>query len=171
MVILVAGGTHTGKTLFAQQLLERYHFPTLSLDHLKMGLIRSGHCPLTPQSDDAEMTGYLWPIAREMVKTAIENKQNLIVEGCYIPFGYASSFPPEYQKDIRYVCLILSEEYINTHYDTIWYHASCIEQRLDDSDLSKDLLLEENRHNLAECRRHGLDHVLVEDRYEIDWEP
>ena len=43
MVILIAGGSHTGKTLLAQRLLERYHYPYLSIDHLKMGLIRSGH--------------------------------------------------------------------------------------------------------------------------------
>lgn len=44
MVILIAGETHTGKTLLAQKLLEAYRYPCLSLDHLKMGLIRSGQC-------------------------------------------------------------------------------------------------------------------------------
>ena len=44
MVILIAGETHTGKTLLAQKLMEAYHYPCLSLDHLKMGLIRSGRC-------------------------------------------------------------------------------------------------------------------------------
>ena len=70
MVILIAGGSHTGKTLLAQRLLERYHYPYLSIDHLKMGLIRSGQTRLTPE-DDRELTDYLWPIVREMVKTAI----------------------------------------------------------------------------------------------------
>ena len=46
-----------------------------------MGLIRSGNTVLTPEDDDA-LTDYLWPIVREIIKTAIENKQNLIVEGC-----------------------------------------------------------------------------------------
>ena len=69
MVILIAGGSHTGKTLLAQRLLERYHYPYLSIDHLKMGLIRSGQTALTPE-DDRELTDYLWPIVREMVKTA-----------------------------------------------------------------------------------------------------
>lgn len=82
MIILIAGASHTGKTALAQRLLEKYHFPYLSIDHLKMGLIRSGNTELTPMSDDADLTEYLWPIVCEMVKTAIENKQNLIVEGC-----------------------------------------------------------------------------------------
>ena len=107
MVILIAGGSHTGKTLLAQRLLERYHYPYLSIDHLKMGLIRSGQTRLTPE-DDRELTDYLWPIVREMVKTAIENRQNLIVEGCYIPFDWKESFSESYLAEIRYLCLVMS---------------------------------------------------------------
>lgn len=88
MIILIAGSTHAGKTLFAQKLLEVYSYPYLSIDHLKMGLIRSGRTSLTPESDGRLLTDYLWPVVREMIKTAIENKQNLIVEGCYIPFDF-----------------------------------------------------------------------------------
>ena len=88
MIILITGASHTGKTLLAQKLLEKYHYPYLSIDHLKMGLIRSKHTNLTPMSDDDKLTEYLWPIVAEMIKTAIENNQNLIVEGCYIPFDY-----------------------------------------------------------------------------------
>ena len=90
MVILIAGASHTGKTALAQKLLEKYRYPYLSIDHLKMGLIRSGQTELTPMSEDGELTTYLWPIVREMVKTAIENGQNLTVEGCYIPFDWAN---------------------------------------------------------------------------------
>jgi adenylate kinase family enzyme len=81
MIILIAGASHTGKTLLAQRMLEKYKYPYLSIDHLKMGLIRSGNTVLTPEDDDA-LTDSLWPIVREIIKTAIENKQNLIVEGC-----------------------------------------------------------------------------------------
>ena len=82
MIVLITGASHVGKTVLAQRLLEKYKYPYLSMDHLKMGLIRSGNTELTPISDDGAMTAYLWPIVREMIKTAIENKQNLIVEGC-----------------------------------------------------------------------------------------
>ena len=85
MIILITGASHTGKTVLAQKLLEKYNFPYLSIDHLKMGLIRSKNTDLTPMDDDEKLTEYLWPIVREMIKTAIENRQNLIVEGCYIP--------------------------------------------------------------------------------------
>ena len=71
MIILITGASHTGKTALAQKLLEKYHYPYLSIDHLKMGLIRSGQTALTPMDPDEVLTGYLWPIVREMVKTAI----------------------------------------------------------------------------------------------------
>ncbi len=94
MIVLITGASHTGKTLLAQKLLEKYKYPYVSIDHLKMGLIRSGYTKLTPE-DDNELTNYLWPIIREMMKTAIENKQNLIIEGHYIPFDWSKDFVPE----------------------------------------------------------------------------
>jgi adenylate kinase family enzyme len=97
MIIIITGASHTGKTLLAQRLLEKYKYPYMSIDHLKMGLIRSGNTKLTP-SDDKELTGYLWPIVSEMIKTAIENKQNLIVEGCYVPTDWRRSFAEEYLR-------------------------------------------------------------------------
>ena len=99
MIILITGASHTGKTVLAQKLLEKYKYPYLSIDHLKMGLIRSGNTKLTPMSDDKDLTAYLWPIVREMIKTAIENKQNLIIEGCYIPFDWQKAFDSEYQTE------------------------------------------------------------------------
>ena len=56
MIVLIAGASHTGKTLLAQRLLEKYKYPYLSIDHLKMGLIRSGNTELTPLSNDSELT-------------------------------------------------------------------------------------------------------------------
>ena len=119
MVILIAGASHVGKTAFAQKLLETYRYPYLSIDHLKMGLIRSGHTDLTPMSDDEALTAYLWPIVREMIKTAVENDQNLIVEGCYIPFDWRDSFTEDYAAQIRYLCLIMSERYIRNHFQEL----------------------------------------------------
>ena len=103
MIILITGASHTGKTVLAQRLLEKYKYPYLSIDHLKMGLIRSGNAELTPMSDDTELTEYLWPIVREIIKTAIENRQNLIIEGCYIPFDWKKEFSRSYLENIRYL--------------------------------------------------------------------
>lgn len=122
MIVLIAGASHTGKTLLAQRLLEKYKYPYLSIDHLKMGLIRSGNTELTPLSNDSELTEYLWPIVREMIKTAIENGQNLIIEGCYIPFDWKKDFSVDYLENIRFFCLVMSENYIRTHFNDICIH-------------------------------------------------
>ncbi len=168
MVILITGASHTGKTVLAQKLLERYHYPCLSLDLLKMGLIRSGQTALTPE-DDRELTGYLWPIVREMIKTAVENNQHLIIEGCYIPFGWEQDFDEAYRKEIRYVCLVLSQSYIEGHFDDIKLHASDIEQRQDDSYCTKELLLRDNAWYLQQCRLHGYTPLVVEESYQVDF--
>jgi len=166
MIILIAGATHTGKTVYAQRLLEKYQYPYLSIDHLKMGLIRSGQTELTPM-DDHKLTAYLWPIVREMVKTAIENRQNLIVEGCYIPFDWQKDFTGEYLEQIRYVCLVMSRAYIEKHFADIAGYARVIECRLDDSGLDQEELIAENRQNLAQCIAYGLPYVLIDHKYEV----
>lgn len=167
MIILIAGASHTGKTVLAQRLLEKYHYPYLSIDHLKMGLIRSGQTNLTPMDDD-KLTDYLWPILREMIKTAIENKQNLIVEGCYIPFDWEKDFSQEYRNHIRYCCLVMSRNYIENHFQDIRNYASTIEQRLDDSGLNPDDLIRENENALRLCRENGCNYILLDDFYCID---
>ena len=167
MVILIGGASHTGKTVLAQRLLEKYHYPYLSIDHLKMGLIRSANTDLTPMDDD-KLTDYLWPIVREMVKTAIENEQNLIVEGCYIPFDWQKNFTPNYLEKIRCHFLVMTPRYIQEHFDDIRRHACDLEQRLDDSNLNAEDLIRENEHNLTLCRSHGCPYVLIDDVYSIE---
>ena len=169
MILLISGASHTGKTALAQKLLEQYHYPYLSIDHLKMGLIRSGQTKLTPMDDD-KLTDYLWPIVREIIKTAVENHQNLIVEGCYIPFDWKKEFSADYLQEIRHVCLIFSERYIRNHFEDIKTYASVIERRLDDSDLFMEELIRDNRENLRQCRECGCQYILVDDRYEIDFD-
>ena len=157
-----------GKTALAQKLLEKYHYPYLSIDHLKMGLIRSGNTNLTPMSDDADLTAYLWPIVREMLKTAIENRQNLIVEGCYIPFDWEKDFEQEYLDHIKYYCLIMSERYIRNHFDDIKKYASVIENRLDDSWCTMESVLEDNREVLELAQKYEANYILIDDQYEIN---
>ena len=168
MIILITGASHTGKTALAQRLLKKYGYPYLSVDHLKMGLIRSGYTDLTPESSDDELTALLWPILREMIKTAIENRQNMIVEGCYIPFDWENSFDQVYLEQIRYYCLVMSEDYIRRHFGDIKRFANVIEQRLDDSDCTLVSALEANRVILQKCLKFGADYILIDSNYDIE---
>lgn len=170
MVILITGASHTGKTVLAQKLLEKYKFPYLSIDHLKMGLIRSGYTSLTPVSDDDKLTAYLWPIVMEIIKTAVENEQNLIVEGCYIPFCWKDDFEDCYLKYIRYICLIMSERYIREHYTEITGYAATIEKRGDDLDYTKENLIIDNNEALKNCQKYGLEYYLIDNQYSVNIE-
>ncbi|MBO5417469.1 MAG: adenylate kinase [Clostridia bacterium] len=168
MIILITGASHTGKTALAQKLLEKYKYPYLSIDHLKMGLIRSGNTELTTMSDDNDLTAYLWPIVREIVKTAIENRQNLIVEGCYIPFDWQKDFEKNYLENIRYYCLVMSERYIRNHFDDIKKYAGVIEDRLNDDWCTIESVLEDNAGVLKLAQEHKVNYILIDGRYEIN---
>ena len=165
MIILITGASHTGKTLLAQKMLEKYHYPYLSIDHLKMGLIRSGNTALTPEDDEA-LTGYLWPIIREIVRTAIENKQNLIIEGCYIPFHWRRDFDERYLPSIRFICLAMSERYIENHFSEIIGYESEIEARMIDADCTIDGLMEDNRSAVDGFQNAGEQVVMINSDYE-----
>lgn len=169
MIIIISGTTHTGKTNLAQKLLEKYKYPYLSVDHLKMGLIRSGNTLLTPYSSDEELSAYLWPIVSEMIKTAIENKQNLIVEGCYIPYNYKEYFSNDYLKEIRCYFLVMSTKYINNNFDNIIKYESIIEKRLT-TDVTKEELINSNNDVLNNCIKYNLNYLLIDDKYEFDIE-
>jgi gluconate kinase len=165
MVTLITGASHTGKTLLAQKMLEKYHSPYLSIDHLKMGLIRSGYTELKPMDDEA-LTGYLWPIIREIVKTAIENRQKLIVEGCYIPFDWRRDIDDWYLSSIRFICLAMSERYIEKHFGEIIGYESEIESRLVAADCSMESLKADNKFIIDGFQRAGEQVVLIESDYE-----
>ena len=168
MIVLITGASHTGKTVLAQRLLEKYKYPYLSIDHLKMGLIRSGNTKLTPMSDDKDLTAYLQPIVREMIKTAIENKQNLIIEGCYIPFDWQKDFDSEYLENIKYFCLVMSEKYIKNHFADIKKYANAIENRVDDEWCTMESVLADNAEMLVLAQRYNLNYILIDNRYEIN---
>lgn len=169
MVLIITGASHTGKTALAQKLLEKYSIPYLSIDHIKMGLIRSGITELTPESEDEKLTAFLWPVVREIIKTAIENSQNLVVEGCYVPFDWQKDFDELYLENIKYLCLVMSENYIKTHFDDIKTYENIIEHRLYD-DFTMENALEENAYYMEKCRRYNIKPLIIDEKYEINIE-
>lgn len=168
MVILIMGASHTGKTVLAQKLLEKYKYPYLSIDHLKMGLIRSGNTTLTPLDDD-KLVGYLWPIVREIIKTAIENKQNLIIEGCYFPHEWQNDLTDDYLAHVKYLYLVMSKRYIEANFKEITSHANDIENRLCD-DVNIEDLISDNERILKSCIENNLNYKLIDTVYDVSVE-
>lgn len=177
MIILITGATHTGKTNLAHKLLNKKKAPYYSQDHIKMGLIRSGLTNLTPESSVEELTKVVWPVTREIIKTAIENKQDLIVEGCYIPFNWQTEFDSKYIKEIKYLCICFSDAYINKHFITIKAYENCIEKRAHKDSYTVEMLQKENARVREGCDKNNLKYVLINDTYkkfldrvdEINW--
>ncbi|MBQ7522194.1 MAG: adenylate kinase [Clostridia bacterium] len=167
MVILISGASHTGKTLLAQKMLDKYKYPYLSIDLLKMGLIRSGNTDLTPYDDD-KLTPYLWGILQEIIKTAVENKQHLIIEGCYIPFDWKNSFEKEYLSQIKYVCLIMSKTYIHRHFNDIIKYANAIENRKNNSDFTAECAIQDNQYYYQNCTKYGLNYIWIDKEYPLE---
>ena len=164
MVILITGASHTGKTLLSQRMLEKYKYPYMSMDHLKMGLIRSRKTNLTPEDDDA-LTEYLWPIVREIIKTVIENHQNLIVEGGYVPYNWRESFEEVYLNSIRFICLAFTDEYIDQHFSEIKEHSLDIEKRLEDS-CTVATLKNDNKNYIDGFKKVGEKVCMINSDYE-----
>lgn len=166
MILLIGGSSHVGKTLIAQKLIEKFHYPATSLDHLKMAFIRTGRTNLTV-NDDYDMRFFLWPFAAEMVKTAIENDQNMILEGCYIPGTWKESFTPDYLKHIGCVFIVMSEQYLRSHFDEVTEFASVIEKRLDDHpDLER--LIQCSKDFKDDAIKHDIPFIEIDEDYDLD---
>lgn len=167
MVVLINGASCTGTTNLAQKLMEKYKIPYISIDHIKMGLIRSKNTYLTPY-DDEKLQPYLWNIIKEIIKTVIENNQNIIIEGAYIPFDYKKDFTLDYLDKIKYICLAMSENYINNNYNLIIDKADVIENRGTSFSIDKDFLISENKKYIENCKKYNLPVKLIDDKYIIN---
>ena len=167
MVILINGASCTGKTYLAQNLMEKYKIPYLSIDHIKMGLIRSKNTNLTPYYDE-ELQPYLWNIIKEIIKTVIENNQNIIIEGAYIPFNYKNDFSAEYLDNIKYICLAMSEKYINNNYNLIINNADIVENRGKSFSIDKDFLISENKKYIENSIKYNLPLQVIDNKYVIN---
>lgn len=167
MVILINGASCTGKTYLAQNLMEKYKIPYLSIDHIKMGLIRSKNTNLTPY-DDKELQPYLWNIIKEIIKTVIENNQNIIIEGAYIPFNYKNDFSAEYLDNIKYICLAMSEKYINNNYNLIINKSNIVENRSKSFSIDKDFLISENKKYIENSIKYNLPLQVIDNKYVIN---
>ncbi|SFS60393.1 2-phosphoglycerate kinase [Paenibacillus sp. BC26] len=169
MIILISGSSRTGKTLMAQTLLENYHIPYLSIDHLKMGLYRANpECGFTPLDSTEHIGETLWPILKGIIMTNIENKQNLIIEGCYILPEYIHDFEEEYAEKIVSVFLGFSRAYIdNSLVSHIFGHQSVIEDR---GDPEEEHFISEYRseHDAfrSQCLGSGAAYFEINENYE-----
>ncbi|MCL2217095.1 MAG: 2-phosphoglycerate kinase [Defluviitaleaceae bacterium] len=172
MVILIGGVGYAGKTLLAQRLLEKYKYPYLSIDHLKMGLYRADiGCGFMPCDSTEHIGEKIWPILKGIIMTSIENEQNLIVEGVYLLPQKIKELELGYLKNIISFYLVFSEAYIAKFFKSKIIHNRCvIENRgYSDSNTAADYIVENNRQK-ERCLKHGGKYFEIDGEYhkEID---
>ncbi|MFC4558279.1 2-phosphoglycerate kinase [Virgibacillus kekensis] len=168
MVILISGISSTGKTSMAQKLLEKYNFPYLSIDHLKMGLYRGKEdCGFTP-TDSNELIGEkLWPVLKGIIMTNIENNQNLIIEGCYILPHHVNDIKPEYANEITSVFLGFSSNYIRENFESnIIGHRNAIETRGGQEERTMSDFIAEHNDFREKCLDLNVNYFEVDRDYE-----
>lgn len=168
MIILIGGVSCTGKTNMAQKLLEKYHIPYLSIDHIKMGLIRGNqYCDFKATDSDEEITEKIWPIVKGIIKTNIENDQHLIIEGCYIPTTYKDDFEPEYQNHIIALYLGFSKHYIETKFiSNILTYKSVIEHKeMDEGYMNIDNFIKLHFEQAQLCKKKQMYYFEINDEY------
>lgn len=168
MVILISAPSCSGKTLLAQQLLEKHKMPYYSIDHIKMGLIRGlDAIGFTAESSDDHISEKIWPIIKGIIMTAIENHQNVIIEGAYIKPEYLLEFDAHYKKHIVPIFLCFSQTYINHHYESrILGHRNVIENRLYNETRDITFFLESHERLINACLLNKQTFFLVDDSYE-----
>lgn len=167
MVVLIGGVSHTGKTYLAQQLLERHKIPYLSLDHLKMGLIRGAiNCGFTADDDDATISTSMWPVVEGIIRTNIENRQHIIIEGCYLPPFAVKSLKGEYPQQIIECYLGFSENYVRKNFEKlILPHRNVVEHRKYPENRSASDFIEEHLRLKELCEVSRLNYFEVDKEH------
>ena len=59
------------------------------------------------------------------------------------------------------------QSYIENHFADILAYENVIEHRFADTDLTKEDLIAENEYNLAQCKNHNLDYILIDNHYDL----
>ncbi|MBO5837891.1 MAG: adenylate kinase, partial [Oscillospiraceae bacterium] len=64
-------------------------------------------------------------------------------------------------------CLVMSKEYIRSHFSDIKKYANIVENRLDDEWCTMESVLADNTEMLGLAQKHNVDYILIDDKYEI----
>lgn len=163
MIILIGGESHTGKTLMAQNLLEKYKYPYTSLDHLKMGLVRGyKNCEFTPLDSDEYISDKMWGFVDGIINTCLENNQHIILEGCYLPPDRVNSIISD---KVIAIYIVFSEEYIDKNFDKILDYENIIEKRITTFEVNKEEFKLDNYNLKNKCISNGIPYFEIKNDY------
>ncbi len=167
MVILISAPSCSGKTFLSQKLLEIYKFPYYSIDHIKMGIYRSNlENQFSPGDSEEKVAKHIWPTIREIIKTAIENNQNLIVEGVYIYPKFLKEFDANYRDSIIPIFFAFSTKYISNNFQkNIIEYRNIIESRLEKENRNIDYFKSVHKKFIKKCKKNNQKCFVVDNSY------
>ncbi|MBI9011522.1 MAG: 2-phosphoglycerate kinase [Clostridiales bacterium] len=168
MIIIISAASCSGKTLMSQTLLEKYKIPYYSIDHIKMGIFRADeNCGFTPCDSNEKIGLALWPMLKGIIKTSIENSQNLIIEGCYILPEFLKEFEEEYAEKIISIFFGFSKQYVQTKFETgILKHRCVVEKRGYDEERPVHNFIEEHQYFKLKCQLYDQPYFEINTDYE-----
>jgi hypothetical protein len=120
LLLFIGGAARTGKGILARRLLVECQLPYLSLDVLKMGLVRGApEFEIDPNAGSIVVGERLWPLVREMSASLLRDDVDYVIEGELLPkhvaalqqahpaqvkacfLGYTTVAPEQKVRDIR----------------------------------------------------------------------
>jgi len=172
MVILISGASCTGKTNLAKKVMEHHNVNYYSIDHLKMGLYRGNpNCGFTPTDSNEHVGRILWPVLRGIIMTAVENKQDLIVEGAYIFPEYLIDMDSLYLDEIHPVFICFSKEYVEHNYESgIIKYRHVAEERAYEEDWAPEVFIKDHELLRGKCEKLGTKCFQIKSDYELEME-
>ena len=79
---------------------------------------------------------------------------------------WRNNFEEQYLRWIRFICIAMSDEYIDSHFEEIKSHASDIETRLDDSYCTAEQMKQDNHQVIDGYRSNGEQITLITENYD-----
>lgn len=121
--------------------------------------------PCTPLEDE-KIEALMWPAVRELVRTALENDEDLVVEGDYVPAEWRGDF--EADAAVGALALVFSERYVEEEFDAILAHAEAARRRLakGEEHVTREELRSAHAGARSRAERAGDEVLLVDADYE-----
>jgi 2-phosphoglycerate kinase len=102
LLYIIGGAARAGKTIIAQEFLERSQVPFLSLDLLKMSLVKGmPEAGIDPQESSRRLAIRLWPVVRGLASTILENARDYLIEGDMILPSQVREISADFPGQIR----------------------------------------------------------------------
>jgi len=188
MIILISGASHTGKTMLAKRLCERYQIPYKNIEYIKQHMLLSADSDGINVGNALESNKYVlsenvWFIVENIVRDGLEKGEGMVLDGNFLPPHRVRAL-----DDVGVISmhLIFTPEYIEKNYDVILKHRKEESSIHDDGDIlqimsnegilkesiskniSKEAMLAENNTLKNSCADEVVSYFMFQENHESE---